>query len=127
MKTLKKQNGLTMWGWLVVLTMVGYIGAQAFSLFTPAVNYTTVQSILNNAVEDPKLKGAKPKVVAASILKKVKFNGVDDFDVKDSKTFQMKKTKKGLQVIVKYEQKANFFGPLGLLLTLDHEVLIGGS
>lgn len=127
MKKLNKQAGLTMWGWLVVLSMVGYIGIQAFALITPAINYSTVQSVLDNAAEDQKLKGASAKDVAAAIVKKVQFNGVDDLDVKDKEVFQTKKTKKGLEVTVKYQQKASFFGPLDLLLTLDHQIFIGGS
>lgn len=126
MKTLKNQNGMTMWGWLVILTMVGYIGIQGFSLISPVINYTTVKSVLDNAAEDQKLKGLPAKTVASLILKRVNFNGVKDFDIKDKEAFQIKKTKKGLEIIVKYKQKASFFGPLDLLLTLDHEILIGG-
>lgn len=126
MKTFRKQNGLSMWGWLGVLAMAGIIGIQAFALITPAINYNTMKSVLNSMAVDSKLQGQSIKVIKTSLSKKLSFNDVKGFDPKDKESFQAKKTKSGgYEVTVVYEQKAALFGPLEMLLTLNHTVEIG--
>lgn len=126
MKTFKKQEGLSMWGWLGVLTMAGLIGIQAFALINPAINYNTAKSVLNAMSVDEKLKGQSVKEIRISLAKKLDFNNVTGLNVKDKEVFVAKKTKSGgYEVTVIFEQKAPLFGPLEMLLTLNHTVEIG--
>lgn len=125
MKTLKKQNGLTMWGWLVVLTMVGFIGMQFFALVGPAINYSKTNSVLDSVAKDASLMGATIKDVKASIIKKLSFNDVNNLDMKNKEVFKIQKSKNGILITVNYEQRAELFGPLDMVLTLNREVEVG--
>jgi len=128
MKNLQKQNGLTMWGWLVILAMVGYIGIQAFAMFTPMIHYNTFKSVLNGMAEDPKNKGASIKTIQASLQKKLDFNGVRGFKAKNKEQFIAEKKRSGtIEVKVLYEQRASLFGPVEMLLVLDETVEIPGK
>lgn len=121
-KMMKNQAGLSMWGWLVVLVMVGYIGMQAFALFTPFFNYQTVNSILDDVAADRNMLTQKPNAIAGSIKKKADFNNVSNFDIKDKEQFEIVKKKYGYDIIVNYRQEAPLFGPLSMLLTLNRTV-----
>lgn len=124
MKLLRKEKGLSVWGIMIVLAMVGYIGMQAFALFTPAFNYKTMMSILDDMEAGQSFIGQPSSAVATSIQKKAGFNNVNGFSVKNKEQFQIKKKKKVYEVSVSYEQKAHLFGPLFMSLDLKRTIEI---
>ncbi len=120
---LQRQAGLTMWGWLVVLAMVGFIAMQGFAIMPAAANYITLKSILDELSSETALQGKSKKEIIATIQKRADFNNVGGFSAKDPAQCQLTKIRNGgYKVQVVYEQQAHLFGPVGLVLTLEHGV-----
>lgn len=121
MKTLKKQNGLTMWGWLVVLCMVGFIGMQFFTLIEPVINYKTLEKIVTDLGEDTTLKAKGKRGIIDKIQKRAQLD-LRSFKV-DKNSVKVEKIKGGkMRVTVFWEQRTDFIWDLDFVLTFDKSV-----
>lgn len=119
MKTLKKQNGLTMWGWLVILCMVGFIGMQFFTLIQPVIGYKTMEKIVDDLSADASLKNKKD--ILERLTKRAQLD-VREFKV-DKNSVKVNKVKGGgFKVNVLWEQRVDFIWDIDFILTLDKEV-----
>ncbi len=125
MKTLKKQNGLTMWGWLVVLSMVGIIGYAVMALYTPITNYVIFESIVNDKlVANTALKDAKKKEIEKVLVKNTAFNKVPFSP--DKENLVIKDTRgKGKTADILFEQRVHFIWDIYFVVSYNKTVKIG--
>lgn len=76
MKTLRKQRGISMLGWLAIIVMVGIIGTGAMQ-FTPVyLEYYSIVNILENLQNDPEAKGKTKRELEFIFVKRLSVNNI---------------------------------------------------
>jgi hypothetical protein len=124
MQTLKRQQGVTGIGWLIILGLIAFfvlIGLRLFPIY--AENFSVVSS-LNSLKNEPQVTKKSKADVLGLILKRFQINDVKNVNRKDINI-----TKRGgvLTVSVKYDVKTKLFGPLSLVAEFDESVEVIGN
>jgi len=89
----KKQRGITLSGLIIVLVLLGICVALGLKLFTPYMQYFTIQKTFKTLVQNPELKsGNRADILRAyrryTMIDDITAIGEDDIEVtKDGNTF----------------------------------------
>ena len=116
----KYQHGLTMWGWLGMLIMIGTIVAVGIRLVPVYLTYMSVVDIAGNVSTNPSLAGKPISAVKRAIGKSFKQNSIWDLQP-DIISFQ-KLPDKSLKVIVDYEHRVHIMGNLDAVAKFRKEI-----
>lgn len=123
MKTLKRQQGMTGIGWLIVLGLIAFfvfIGLRLFPIY--AENFSVVTS-LKSLKNEPQVTSKSKAEVLRLITNRFDINDVKNAGRKDITIA----TRGGvLNVSVKYSVKTKLFGPLSLIAEFDESVEVTG-
>ena len=90
---MKKQRGVTLSGLIVVLIVLGIVAALGLKLFTPYVQYFSIQKTFKALAENPELKnGNRREILRAyqryAMIENITSISEDDVEVtKDGNTF----------------------------------------
>lgn len=120
-----KQRGVTLIGWILLLTpwaICGYAGIRLTPIY---LNYMKVARTLEQVKSD--YKGAAPADAAAvrtALEKRLFIESVDFPDVKDMK---VTRSGKSWDVQANYDDQAPLFSNVFILVTFDKSVTIGGE
>ena len=120
-KSIKKQKGMTMISWVVVLAFVGFQFMLAIKIVPVFAEDHTIGTIWKGLENDTALVGLPPKKIRKTIAKKMKMNNVYGFDMSAVK---IKKSKGYYVVTTEYEPRGNVIGPLDYIVTFKHEAKI---
>lgn len=118
---MKKQMGMTMLSWVVVLAFVGFQLMLVVKIAPIFAENHTIKTIWKGLEYDTSLIGAAPKEIKKNIMKEMKMNSVYGFDVN---TIKIKKSRGGYIVSIKYEPRGNIIGPIDYIATFNHEAMI---
>ena len=118
---MKKQKGMTLISWIVVLAFVGFQFMMAIKILPVFAEDHTIASFWNKLGDDPALVGATPKAIRESVLKKLKINNVyalhkDDIVITKSDGYYI--------VSVEYEPRGQLIGKLDYIASFSHEARI---
>ncbi len=120
-----KQTGVTLIGWLVLLTPMALCGYAAIRLAPVYLNYMKVARSLESAKSDLKAGGATSQAaVRGAVEKNLDIESVDYPDIKDIKI-----TRDGNSWVVNasYDDQAPLFANVFILVTFDKTVRLGGG
>ena len=120
-KSIKKQKGMTMISWVVVLAFVGFQFMLAIKIVPVFAEDHTIGTIWKGLENDTALVGLPPKKIRKTIAKKMKMNNVYGFDMS---TVKIKKSKGYYIVTTEYEPRGKIMGPLDFIATFKHEAKI---
>ena len=118
---LKKQNGMTLVSWMVIGSFLGAVGLVVLKIIPAYMNYSSVKSIMDDLIQDERIKGGKPKNIRAMLVHTLNVNGLTDI-MRDKKAFKFSKIDNGYKLTLKYEQRDNLVGNLDYVVVFDHEV-----
>lgn len=124
MRTLKRQQGMTGIGWLIVLGLIAFFVFIALKMFPVySENFNVISSIKSLKNEPQVTKRSKADVMGL-IMKRFQIN-----DVKNAGRKNVTIGKRGgvLTVNVKYDVKTKLFGPLSLVAEFDESVEVIGN
>ena len=77
MYSIKKQRGMTFWGWLVVLGIVGVAALVGIKLFPKYYDFFSVKSIVNQIAEEDYVTAPKAQQVWKSMNKYLDVNYIE--------------------------------------------------
>jgi hypothetical protein len=120
-----KQTGVTLIGWLVLLTPMALCGYAAIRLAPVYLNYMKVARSLESAKSDLKAGGATSQAaVRGAVEKNLDIESVDYPDIKDIKI-----TRDGNSWVVNasYDDQAPLIANVFILVTFDKTVRLGGG
>jgi hypothetical protein len=120
-----KQTGVTLIGWLVLLTPMALCGYAGIRLAPVYLNYMKVARSLESAKSDLKAGGANSQAaVRGAVEKNLDIESVDYPDIKDIKI-----TRDGNSWVVNasYDDQAPLFANVFILVTFDKTVRLGGG
>ncbi|MBA3582312.1 MAG: DUF4845 domain-containing protein [Gammaproteobacteria bacterium] len=123
---MKKQAGVSMWGWLIILAMTGVMAVSALKLMPVYLEFYTVKSILEDMQKDPALKNPTQEIVSATFRKYLDINNVNDLK-RSNYTIEKQQGKKAFTVHVMYEARKPLFANLEIVAVFDHSADIGGA
>lgn len=124
MQTLKRQQGMTAIGWLIVLGMIAFfvlIGLRLFPVYSE--NFNVIAS-LNSLKNEPQVTKKSKADILRLITNRFQINDVKNAD---RKNISISKRNGVLTVSVKYDVKTKLFGDLSLIAEFDESVEVVGN
>lgn len=124
MRTLKRQQGMTGIGWLIVLGLIAFfvlIGLRLFPVYSEKFNVVASLKSLEN---EPQVTKKSKADILRLIMNRFQIN-----DVKNAgrKNISISKRNGVLTVSVKYDVKTKLFGDLSLIAEFDESVEVIGN
>lgn len=119
----KRQRGLTMISWVIIIALVAIQGVAAMRIIPVYIDDSSVKKILEELRDDSSARGETPGRLAALIDKRLAINGIYDIQ-KDKDAFVYQKTATGMNIILHYEVRRPIYGNLEFVAVFDHEVEI---
>ena len=120
-----KQTGVTLIGWLILLTPMALCGYAGIRLAPVYLNYMKVARTLESVKTEFKGSDAgSQQVIRTSIEKNLNIESVDYPDIKDIKI-----TREGKSWVLNasYDDQAPLFENIFILVTFDKTVTLGGG
>lgn len=118
---MKKQQGMTLISWVVVLVFVGFQFMMAIKIVPVFAEDHTIKTIWKGLENEPSLVGAGTKDIKNAIIKKMKMNNVYNFDMGIVK---IKKAKGYHIVTAEYEPRGKLVGPVDFIISFKHEAKV---
>jgi Domain of unknown function (DUF4845) len=120
-----KQAGVTLIGWLILLSPMALCGYAGIRLAPIYLNYMKVARTLESVKSE--FKGAdagSQAVIRSSVEKNLNIESVDYPDIKDIKI-----TREGKSWVINasYDDQAPLFSNVFILVTFDKSVTLGGG
>ncbi|VAW63638.1 hypothetical protein MNBD_GAMMA08-729 [hydrothermal vent metagenome] len=117
----KRQSGLTMISWMVVIAYLAIQGVLAMRIIPVYMNYHSLKSIMDTMATDPTVKGLTAKRISKLFRKRLLINNL--YDIANKKdTYKFKKIKNGYNLLVKYESRGPIWGNLEFVADFEYEV-----
>lgn len=118
---MKKQAGLTLITWVVILGLVATQAIMAIRIIPIYMNHSAVVSVMDGLPGSPDVKGKTAKKIMILFRKRLKLNNLYDLAA-DKEAFTLKKTKEGYTLVAQYEARGPIFKNLEFVATFDHQV-----
>ncbi|RMD71998.1 MAG: DUF4845 domain-containing protein [Gammaproteobacteria bacterium] len=118
---LKRQEGMTLIGWVIVLAIIGFFTLLAIRLVPLYLEYYSVKGALHSLEEEPFITKKSKRKILDLIDRRLFVNGVQNADVKD---FHVEKKDGKLKVWFDYEVVRPFIGNVYLLVKFHDEIEI---
>lgn len=124
---LKKQLGLTMITWMLVIGLVGIQAVMAMRIIPVYMNFNSAKHIMDSMPGDPKVRKMSPKKLRVYLNKRFKIDNLYSLS-RNKDAIKFAKKKAGLTVILEYEERGPILGNLEFVVSFNHEVaLVGGG
>lgn len=107
----RKQAGMTMLGWLVVLALIGFFVRTVVIIYPMLYNQFKVTTQIKEFAADPETAKLTPKEMYTKITRRFEVDNVDGVGDKQLKITYNEEKKKTL-IEVNYEVRAQFWGPI---------------
>ncbi len=116
MKIIKKQKGMSLIGFFVILTLIGLIAGAVVKIGPIYMEYMTVSSIFKELQGDRGLAGQGKKAIRERLKKGFTINQIERVKAKQAK---ITSTKNGYLVDLKYEVRFPLVGNLEGIATFN--------
>ncbi|MBT8438183.1 MAG: DUF4845 domain-containing protein [Gammaproteobacteria bacterium] len=121
---MKKQKGMTLISWLVILAIVLFNAIIALNIVPVYINDQSVKSLMKNMETDTTVRGDSPKQLKQAITKRLRVNNVYSVT---KEHITIKKAKNAYLVIIEYEPRGRLMGNLDYIVSFKHEARIPTS
>jgi hypothetical protein len=119
----RKQSGLTMITWIVLIGMVGFIGIFAFKLIPIYMDYSTINNALAGVAKSAS-PGVSPAQLKSSIDNAFDINSVNTVKVDDI-TIKPDTDGKTLVMNLDYDARTNFVANIDLVVHFEKTYTAG--
>lgn len=116
----KRQRGMTFISWLLVLGVAGFFATIALVLVPIYLEHYEVKFVLEQFGEDRELGKKSTGEIRDLMKRRLKINGVYDFNVKDN--VKVTREKGRTTVRVKYEVRRTVVGNVDVVVHFDDAV-----
>ena len=118
---MKKQKGLTLITWLVIIAILAFNGLLALNVVPVFINDSSVKSIMKGLETDSSVRGVGPAKIKDIVSKRLRINNI--YDITNDK-IKIKKTRTAYLVTIEYEPRGKLVGPLDYIVSFKHEARI---
>jgi len=122
----KKQQGMTMVSWIVVISFLGVVMVAALNIIPSYLNFMSAKSVLNDLAADSITRGKSAVEIKKMISARFRTNNLRTINPKSAITFKNKGASQeaGYFVVLSYEDRGKIMGNLYFVTVFDHEVEI---
>jgi len=119
MRSIKKQAGMTGIGWLLVLVIIGFFVMILLKIGPVYLENYSVKSVLNSLATEPLITKKSSQEIKKIIMKRLKINGVYNFDRKNIK---VKRTPGMVTVDINYTVQKDMVGNIDVLISFSEQL-----
>ncbi len=116
----KYQNGATMWGWLTIFMMVGFIAMLAFKVVPIYFEHRVVRSALQSIVDSREFDSMSNKTIIRTISSRMTVNNVRSIKASAFKAMSDRTGDK--YILVKYDVKVSIMSNLSAIVEFNEEI-----
>ena len=120
-RSIKKQQGLTLISWIVVLVFLLFQGVIAMNVLPVYITDRSVASIMQELPQDPKLHDLSPRDLKIAVSKRLNINSVYDVNAEH---ITVKKARGFNLVTIEYEPRGTLIGNLDYIVSFIHEAKV---
>ena len=120
MKFAKKQAGLGVFGWLILILVVGGGIAVGLKVFPLYMDFHTMSNDMDDLAQTPNAGNWVDEAIRENLKHRFSIDNIDNFDVRHNIT--IKRTPQHTYVIMAYQQKEPLVGNMDLLLTFHKKI-----
>jgi len=118
---MKKQKGVTLISWLMLIAIVLFNGIIALNIVPVYINDHSVKTLMKNMETDSSVRGKTPKALKGVITKRLRMNNVYSI----TKEFiTIKRGKNDYVITIEYEPRGKLMGNLDYIVSFKHEARI---
>ncbi|MBL4711025.1 MAG: DUF4845 domain-containing protein [Gammaproteobacteria bacterium] len=117
----KRQKGLTLISWMVVIVFLLFQGVIAMNIIPVYLADSSVKKIMELLPNDSKAKEATTKNLKALVAKRLRINSI--YSIK-SENIMIKKGKNEKIVTIEYEPRGKLIGNLEYIVSFKHEARV---
>jgi len=118
MQSLKRQNGMTAIGWLIVLALIGFFVLLTLRMLPSYLEYYKVVSTLDSLKKETL---DSPNAIRKLLERRFNISYVESIQAKD---VIIKPVGPNFRVIADYESRKHIFANVDVLMSFDKEVLV---
>jgi Domain of unknown function (DUF4845) len=115
------QRGITLLGFVIVLSVVGFFAFLGMKIGPAYLEYMNVVTAMKGVAAEPGMAKAPPAEIKKALLRRLYINYVDETHV-NAKHFEIKRTGGTQTLRVFYEVRADIFYNLDYVATFDRTV-----
>lgn len=114
-----RQKGLGMLSWMLVIGVAVFFIVLGMKIIPSYIEFYSVKTVLRSLQEDRQAEQRSAKQIRDTVIKKLKINGVYEFD---RNSIQVKKEKNYTRVNVVYEVRKNMAGNIDVVMHFEDQV-----
>lgn len=118
---MKRQQGLTLISWLVIIAFLGFQLVLALNVIPVYINDASIESMMSKLESDSTVRGADARKLEEIVIKRLKINNI--YSIKKDNV-NIKKTKEYYLVTIEYEPRGTLVGNLDYIVSFKHEAKI---
>ena len=122
--TYRQQRGLSLIGWLFVITLLIVLGITALRLVPIYAEYYSLVKILQTMQTDTALRSMQKSQIAEAFRKRLDINDVRSLTRKDYKITKIQGTR-SYTIDVAYEVRKPLFGNLSIVVSFQQSAEVG--
>jgi hypothetical protein len=117
---LSNQNGATIWGWLSLFIMVGYLVMLAFKVVPIYFDHRIIKSVAQDMVDSREYENMSNRQIMSTLSNRLTINNVRGID---NTAFKPSRDRAGEKFLkIEYSQKVNIMGTLSAVADFDEEI-----
>jgi hypothetical protein len=118
---MKKQKGLTLISWLLILAVVLFNAIIAMNVVPVYINDHSVKTMMRNLETDSTVRGKTPKKLKEIITKRLRINNVYSVTADHIK---IKKANRDYIITIEYQPRGRLIGSLDYIVDFKHEARV---
>ena len=119
--SIKKQKGLTLISWIVILVFLLFQGVIAMNVLPVYMTDSTIKKMMSSLPTDANLRGMQPSQLKNLVAKRLSINSV--YTVKPEH-ISVKKGRGAHLIVIEYEPRGKLIGNLDYIVSFRHEAKI---
>lgn len=119
MKFARSQKGMSLLGWMVVLSLVAFLASAVFKMFPHYMDYMALEKIITSAETEASQNINSVSAYYGHISKGMEVNNIRDFDLKESVKIKLENNE--FLVHLQYERREPLIQNLDLVARFDKE------
>ena len=115
-----KQAGLGAIGWLLSILMLGAAASLAGKLVPLYSDFRVISNVLEGMSAEEGYIHKPDRMIAATMQKRFKVNGVRTFNIKDN--IKINRTSNGVELVMDYEIRMDLIRNIDMIVSFDKTV-----
>lgn len=115
----RKQKGMSVLGWLLILAVVAFLASTAFKVIPHYLDFFSLEKIITSVETEKALEIRTIPDFYSHVSKGLQVNGIRDLDLRDALTVTLENNE--FQAHLKYEKREPLIENLDLVVRFDKE------